>query len=114
MSERERLIELLEYCPIPFRRTLGDMFYKSVIKKIADYLLDNGVIVPPVEVGQTIYRIYDRKIYDWWEVESIRIYADETVYFDDSENIFRDEDIGKTVFLTKEQAEKALKGGVEQ
>ena len=26
---------------------------------------------------------------------------------------FNDRDIGKTVFLTKEQAEKALKGGAE-
>ena len=113
MSERERLIELIGKAKYLGLETFKDRILKSVLERLADHLLKNGVIVPPVEVGQTIYRIYDRKIYDWWEVESIRIYADETVYFDDSENIFRDEDIGKTVFLTKEQAEKALKGGAE-
>ena len=55
MSERERLIELLQNCRIPFRQTLGDIFYKSVIEKIADHLLANGVIVPPVKIGQTVY-----------------------------------------------------------
>lgn len=35
-------------------------------------------------------------------------YEDEIVFIDDSDNIFRPDDIGKTVFLTREAAEKAL------
>ena len=74
----------------------------SVIADIADYLIDNGVIVLPCKVGQTVYRIDDKQVYDWWQVEHIEIYADETVYVDDSDNTFTDENIGKTVFLTRE------------
>ena len=33
------------------------------------------------------------------------------VFIDDSDNIFRPDDIGKTVFLTREEAEKALEVG---
>ena len=40
MTERERLIELLDIIIQPGEKTLGD---------IADYLLENGVIVPPCE-----------------------------------------------------------------
>lgn len=47
MSERKRLIEILNNTLIQ-GRTLEDRFYKSVIEKIADHLLENGVIVPPV------------------------------------------------------------------
>lgn len=36
--------------------------------------------------------------------------ADEIVYIDDSDNVFTADDIGKTVFLTREEAERALKG----
>jgi hypothetical protein len=58
-------------------------------------------------VGDTIYRC-GKKIWEW-EVTSIEIYADEIVYIDDSGNPFTAEDIGKTVFLTRKDAEEALK-----
>lgn len=56
MNERKRLIEILNNTQIQ-SRTLADIFYKSVIEKIADSLLENSVIVPPVKVGQTVYYI---------------------------------------------------------
>ena len=102
---RERLNELLK----------GSSQYiteqDSLIEKIADYLLENGVIVPSCKIGQAIFRIDDKSVFDWWDVEHIEIYAEEIVYIDDSGNQFTDEDIGKTVFLTREEAEQALKGG---
>ena len=112
MSERKRLVELIQDCPIQ-SRTLGDIFYKSVIEKIADHLLASGVIVPPVKVGQTVYHLgYSFK------VEEIEILQDNIFYRcgntgTDDYMAFCESDIGKTVFLTKEEAEKALKGGVE-
>ena len=39
----------------------------------------------------------------------LEIYFDEIVFVDDSDNVFTADDIGKTVFLTREEAEKALK-----
>lgn len=100
MTERERLIELLDIIIQPGEKTLGD---------IADYLLENSVIVLPCKVGDTIYRCGDliKNVYEW-EIEHIELYFDEIVFVDDSDNEFTAEDIGKTVFLTKEEAEKAL------
>ena len=54
MSEREMFIKLLERAPIGFE-PLGERFYKSAIKILADDLLANGVIVLPVKIGQTVY-----------------------------------------------------------
>lgn len=110
MSERERLVELIGNIPIggvPFKAR----FSKSVIEKITDQLLENGVIVPPVKVGDTVYHFgYS------FDVEKIEILQDETIYRcgnpgTDDYMAFCESDIGKTVFLTKQSAEKALKGG---
>lgn len=68
------------------------------------------MIVPSVKVGQTVYRVGDpiKKIYEW-DVVCIEVYGDETEYVDDSDNRFTVDDIGKTVFTTREAAEAALK-----
>ena len=47
-------------------------------------------------------------IADFWEVVKFEAYDDELWVVDDSDNYFKEEDIGKTVFLTREEAEKAL------
>ena len=105
MTERERLVELLKEVVAIQRSSLGpdDPSYEAV----AAYLLVNGVTVLPLKVGDTIYRRGDpiKKIYEW-EVEHIEIYADEIVFIDDSDNKFNISDIGKTVFLSREDAEK--------
>ena len=59
------------------------------------------------KVGDKVYR--PGGIYPW-DIEHIEIYGDEIIFVDDSDNIFRLDDIGKTVFLTREEAEKALEG----
>ena len=102
---RDRLIKLLQLNPH------FDVLWYGGWEEIADYLLENGVIVPSCKIGQAIFRIDDKSVFDWWDVEHIEIYAEEIVYIDDSGNQFTDEDIGKTVFLTREEAEQALKGG---
>lgn len=111
---RDRLIELLNKKYDHFCDQCGvnkDSYYTE---SLADHLLENGVIVPRCKIGQAIYRIDDKSVFDWWDVEHIEIYAEEIVYIDDSGNQFTDEDIGKTVFLTREEAEQALKGGAEE
>ena len=106
---RDRLIELIESA-----RYWG----ANTSEEIVDHLLAEGVIVPPCKVGQTVYVIQLREIYECRVNEIcisagnnnvvvldrfikgflIRRYGKE--YF----NAF-----GKTVFLTREEAEKALK-----
>ena len=71
---------------------------------------EQGLLVRlPCKVGDTIYRCGDpiKKIYEW-QIDYVEVYEDETVFVDDSDNTFVEADIGKTVFLTREEAEKAL------
>ena len=73
---------------------------------------EQGLLVRlPCKVGDTIYRCGDpiKKIYEW-QIACVEVYEDETVFVDDSDNTFVEADIGKTVFLTREAAEKALEG----
>ena len=108
---RDRLIELIESA-----RYWGS----NTSEEIADRLLSNGVIVPPVKVGDTVYSIVASKVFSFVVVSSeMRIFAGG---IDDSYNAngelcpirFCAENIGKTVFLAREEAEQALekmKGG---
>lgn len=70
---------------------------------------DGRLVVLPCKVGDTIYRRGDpiKKIYEW-QIAYVEVYEDETVFVDDSDNTFVEADIGKTVFLTREAADKAL------
>lgn len=105
MTDRERLIELL-------RNTLWGTLCdhcgadrgserEKVLEVTADYLLEHGVIVPPCKVGDTVYQIDTERIYES-KVRTI-IYGTSNIAFDERA-------IGKIVFLTREEAERALKG----
>ena len=85
----------------------------------ADYLLENGVIVPPCKLGQTVYLIIDidNPARRMLECKVISVSMEETGMHFQFQTVkkylyrygnFDIDDIGKTVFLTKEQAEKAL------
>lgn len=127
MTNKERLIELIDdfgddvalcdVCSRPREDCEG-----CTNEQLAEYLVQNGVIVPPVKVGDTVYEIQqDRTLQKWYVYGIIKYdgqewaakaknnknkwnYIDKTFAF----RLF-----GKTVFLTKEAAKKALKGGVE-
>ena len=118
---RDRLIELIENA------------YYCDIERLADHLLANGVILPPCKVGDTVYRLDD---YLWDSESSLCEHYRVGGFGDPSEccktsdgrksaecikiveikmtykNILQYlafEDFGKTVFLTREEAEKALR-----
>lgn len=107
MTERERLIGLLDIIIQPGQKTLGD---------IADYLLENGVIVPPCKVGDTVYIIDGGQICEGVVIKIFGELDNETVYTmeytdccdDIVESDFIESDYGITVFLTKEEAQKEL------
>lgn len=65
----------------------------------------------PLKPGDTIYR--PEALQFCWVITNVEIYEDEIVFIDDSDNIFRPDDIGKTVFLSREEAEKALQEGLK-
>ena len=115
MNEREKLIELLMQGELETDKqgvfNCSRSEWKAEI--MADFLLKNGVTVPPVKIGEVVYEIYDDEIIEA-RINRIDIYEDvvdiytQTEIFDDDE-WFSLTDIGKTVFLTREEAEKALK-----
>lgn len=106
MTERERLVELLKK---------ADDFTYSLENELADYLLANGVVVLPCKIGDTVYeaekycdngavclRCYEKdgcKNCLYWN----EIIIERPFCIDDYFNF------GKTVFGTREEAEKALK-----
>lgn len=115
MTERERLIELLE------EGHRKHLFYDQ----IADHLLANGVIVPPCKVGQVVYPLNADPRFRAF-VESVEQTTNgfnfEWVQYDvgvdctetwDAER-FGIEDIGKTVFLDEAEYLKALEERSEQ
>ena len=100
---------------------MNDIVYYSVAEELADHLLENGVIVPPCKVGDKVWLI---KSLNWQQTEwgikegkvsMIQQKADKSWKFRVTENHsvqdYTVDSIGKTVFLTKEEAEQALKGG---
>lgn len=86
-------------------------------KEIADVLIENGAIIPPVKVGQTCYYIdradLRRPIKEGLCVEIQDGYGRSVVVLQDQvtkhrfAHIF--DDVGRTIFLTRAEAEFKLK-----
>lgn len=55
MTQKERLVELLENAP--GHSNVRYKSHKEMMEDLADYLLQNGVIVPPCRVGDTVYKL---------------------------------------------------------
>ena len=109
MTERERLIELIRF---GYGKGRANENVKQIEETIADYLLANGVIVLPVEVGDTVYNIDGECVSDSVVIECkidecATGFKSQTYYGEEME--FDDYEIGKCIFLTREEAEKALK-----
>lgn len=116
---RDRLMELLRGKSID---TEVDVEY------VADHLLSEGVIVPPCKVGDTVYvltadsltgieksRVKRMSLQELQDGTTIKIIV--PCVFDDwgkAVREFHPEDFGKTVFLTREEAEKALAERIEE
>ena len=70
MTDRDRLIELI--CDkIQDGHCIGYCNHPpcNQCKDLADYLIANGVIVPPCRVGDTVYVIYPDPRYNWGNKE---------------------------------------------
>ena len=117
MTERERLIGLLMQGDIAAAKqgVFNCCMCRREAETIADYLLENGVVVLPVKAGDTIYEIHERrKGNEWVKIISERFVHGVEVCMGcmiircgSTISVFPS-DIGKTVFLTREEAEKAL------
>ena len=120
MEQRERLIEILKEGIKPNIETDYDDHSCWVhYGNIADYLLADGWIRPPVSVGQTVYIIMDIESVhrQMLELKVLSIQIDDTMrfycktiksYLHNEIWINVIENLGKTVFLTKEEAQAEL------
>ena len=117
MEMRDRLIELIINAPkldcIKGGRANGKTY--QTVQNIADHLLANGVIVPPCKVGDVVYdicTIFDESTLKPKTVIKPRIidFVSKVGFIIESKGlVIGEKEFGKTVFLTKEEAEKALK-----
>ena len=115
MTDRDRLIELVDKAKEEYA---GDVTDHTETDYIAETLLNNGVIVPPVEVGQTVwyikggyYNSVNKKPCEIKVTEINKKWHGKTLDWGFIANgtRYRFSSIGKTVFLTKEEAEEKLK-----
>ena len=116
MNERERLIELIRQ---GYGKGRAKEEWQLVENTMADYLLENCVVVLPCKVGSIMYVIHPdtKQIYECI-ASHFNIYeptrSNEIRYFIKDKERYSNAsftDIGKIVFFTKEEAEQALKGG---
>lgn len=94
MTQREKLINLIY-----------NTQHMTDISEVVDHLLANGVIVPSVKVGDTVY--------EFWSPRRDIVLIDEVtvigIGFDTGSEYYEFDDFGERVFLTREEAEAALK-----
>lgn len=92
---------------------------ECVDRLITEYLIENGVIVPPCKIGDKVYVLSQKSIQEY-TVHAIEINENSTTikcysWLAERESLlhkhiayFGETDFGKTVFTAKEEAEKAL------
>ena len=125
MNERERLIKLIDdfgddvalcdVCNRPLEDCEG-----CTNEQLAEHLLENGVIVLPVKVGQTVYGIsrgaiipidVDRIVYSKRGIDIVG--RNEMCFGYGTITLDTNNKFGIEWYTTKKQAEKALQGGAE-
>lgn len=112
MTERERLIDILKNNQDDNTYYMTDM----AANKITDVLLKNGVVVPPVKIGQKLWDIYFNRPREW-EVCYLGFNGEEwfiTLKYFKNKAVFASKQIhekylGKLFYFTREDAEKDIK-----
>jgi hypothetical protein len=116
MTQVERIKQIL----VDYTKRNHIMASSVILENYAEELVKNGVVIPPVKVGQTIYVLWSGgrkgKGIAEFQVRSINLDTP-----DDMEIVYRSKklnatmcryanasDIGKTLFLSREEAEQAL------
>jgi hypothetical protein len=104
---KEKLIEIMNSVP-----TNGGHCVTTA--DLAEHLIQNGVVVLPCKVGDVVYRIMTSphtKIKSIKETKVCRIAVDaDGIYLFCQHCAAAKSVLGKNVFLSREEAERALKG----
>lgn len=121
-ADRERLIEILKLgsCPSPYLCDENCKYAnleRCYEERTADLLLEHGVVLMPCKVGDRLYEVTGRKTVSVYKVRAIRVelfglFIEWDIvegFVWQSLSCINADEIGKTVFLTREKAERALK-----
>lgn len=126
MDNREKLIELLGSTEYGNGSLIGNNFQKGFIEKIADHLIANGVTLATNNyVGHKVYALYSVEEYKTrfgnirkrnWQIDTRKNLMMQKKYgkIEIREKQCTKTDahrIGITVFLTREEAERAIADG---
>lgn len=118
---RNKLIKVLNTFPVWYS-TLKESWMPEAVERLADHLINHGVIASPVKVGDYVYYIRGGYCRDPKHCEvsrpckvvevSLKLQrnGDRVMqgFITDNGTRYGFDSIGKTVFLTQEDAEKAL------
>ncbi len=132
MTDKERLVELLdgyyseENTDVASQFMEGDSanvvtyFTEEDCEKIADYLLENGVITLPCKVGDTVYMAVGKwntiTGYEEDKCDGFFINRDGVLQIKVTARVGNHATygiLGRTAFLSREEAELAIKNGEE-
>ena len=120
-KQRERLVELLNEATFGVNvHTLADHLSRETIERVAEYLMANNVVVLPCKVGDNVFYLHYGEI-----CEATVVNVEYNYYTNPQEWVtveYRSEAIGtnryktridlmfgKTVFLSREEAEAKLR-----
>ena len=78
------------------------------LRELTEADKDGRVVVLPCKVGDTVYFALLGRIIEKWGFSIVSFSNSTRIYCDGTSEYFRPEDIGKTFFFTREEAEKAL------
>lgn len=123
-KQRERLVELLNEATFGVNvHTLADHLSRETIDRVAEYLMANNVVVLPCKVGDTVYyineysdiylckdTIYEAKVARMVITKNNEISL--VIHIKDESGLTEYPNVknfGKTVFLSREDAENVLK-----
>lgn len=116
MNERERLMYLVKNAIAAYKST-----YDCVISEeefIVDFLIADSVIVPPCKIGDVVYilagfngRKYEKDICEGFYIGGDGVVQVRVRNMKGNHGTYGV--MGETVFLTREEAEAALKGGIK-
>lgn len=112
MTERERLYELIVDADNEFFRETPYGTAQERIEKTVEHLLANGVLLPPCKIGDKLYVAYESKVTGPWVCDFPEIVKKIGVGVENllgGFKVYTPDDFGNTVFLTREDAEAAIR-----
>lgn len=114
METKEKLTEIIGNVVVNDKgNRIRDVFHPEFVEKIVKDLIKNGAIVPPCKVGDILYmplgKILEYEVISWRMREEGLQLVTHSRTTGGLYHIWAT-CIGKTIFLTREEAEAALKG----